>query len=82
MSDTTMKKLPAVEPNGNWRELAKWALGGLVAIVCFLSINFGFVRITKMEDRQATTEKKVERIDQKQDDMKAQLDRIERKIEK
>ena len=86
MPDTKKIDFRAIQgyPNGNgvWRDAFKWAAGALAAVITFLTVTFGFSRITTLEGKHAEVEKRVERIDQKLDDIKSSVDRIEKKVDR
>jgi len=74
--------LPAVQPNGHWKEWFKWALAAIVALITFVFVTFSVKRQDMIEARQIDTDKKVERLDQKIDDVKAGVERIEKKLDR
>jgi membrane protein insertase Oxa1/YidC/SpoIIIJ len=74
--------LPAIQDNGHWKDAAKWSMGVILALVAFIVTAIFYPRITSLEARQIETEKKMERLDQKVDDVKGGVDRIEKKLDR
>lgn len=58
----------------------KWMLGIIVGLISFISVTFIFNRLSALEERAREAELRVERMDAKLDEIKAAIDRLQKRL--